>query len=141
MHALAPSTPRVIPGRTIDTLDLASSGGVSRGFIRVDLQDPVFFDHPLDHVPGMLLVVAGLELAEHAAMLRPANVSFRLTFTKFCELDAPVEVSATRETGGNTFRIHPIRPQHSEGTAGPTRDRAACGACPGASIWERLDPE
>jgi hypothetical protein len=67
----------------------------------VDLHDPVFFDHPLDHVPGMLLVVAGLELAEHAAMLRPANVSFRLTFTKFCELDAPVEVSATREIGGN----------------------------------------
>jgi hypothetical protein len=105
MHALAPSTPRVIPGRTIDTLDLAPSGGVSRGFIRVDLQDPVFFDHPLDHVPGMLLVVAGLELAEHAAMLRPANVSFRLTFTKFCELDAPVEVSATRETGGNPFEF------------------------------------
>jgi hypothetical protein len=95
----------VIPGRTIDTLDLAPSGGVSRGFIRVDLQDPVFFDHPLDHVPGMLLVVAGLELAEHAAMLRPANVSFRLTFTKFCELDAPVEVSATRETGGNPFEF------------------------------------
>ncbi len=105
MHALAPSTPRVISGRTIDTLDLAPSGGVSRGFIRVDLQDPVFFDHPLDHVPGMLLVVAGLELAEHAAMLRPANVSFRLTFTKFCELDAPVEVSATRETGGNPFEF------------------------------------
>jgi hypothetical protein len=105
MHALAPSTPRVIPGRTIDTVDLARSGGVSRGFIRVDLQDPVFFDHPLDHVPGMLLVVAGLELAEHAAMLRPANVSFRLAFTKFCELDAPVEVSATRETGGNPFEF------------------------------------
>jgi hypothetical protein len=105
MHALAPSTLRVIPGRTIDTLDLAPSGGVSRGFIRVDLQDPVFFDHPLDHVPGMLLVVAGLELADHAAMLRPDNVSFRLTFTKFCELDAPVEVSATRETGGNPFEF------------------------------------
>ena len=105
MHAIAPSTPRVIPGRTIDTLDLAQTGGVSRGCIRVDLQDPVFFDHPLDHVPGMLLVVAGLELAEHTAMLRPANVSFRLTFTKFCELDAPVEVSATRESGGNPFEF------------------------------------
>ncbi|MBP1819296.1 hypothetical protein [Mycobacterium sp. OAE908] len=105
MHALAPSTPRVMPGRTIDTLDLAPSGGVSRGFIRVDLHDPVFFDHPLDHVPGMLLVVAGLELAEHAAMLRPANVSFRLTFAKFCELDAAIEVSATRETGGNPFEF------------------------------------
>jgi len=105
MYALAPGTPRVVPGRTIGTPDLAPSGGVSRGSIRVDLQDPVFFDHPLDHVPGMLLVVAGLELAEHAAMLRPANVSFRLTFTKFCELDAPVEVSATRETAGNAFEF------------------------------------
>lgn len=103
MHALAPRTPQVIPGRTIDTLDVVPSGGVFRGSVRVDLQDPVFFDHPLDHVPGMLLVVAGLELAEHAAMMRPANVSFRLTFTKFCELDAPVEVRATRETDGNAF--------------------------------------
>ena len=105
MHALAPSAPRVIPGRTIDILDLAPSGGISRGFTRVDLRDPVFFDHPLDHVPGMLLVVAGLELAEHAAMLQPDNVSFRLTFTKFCELDAPVEVSATREAGGNRIEF------------------------------------
>lgn len=105
MHALALSTPRVIPGRAIDILDLAPSGGVSRGLVRVDLQDPVFFDHPIDHVPGMLLVVAGLELAEHAAMLRPANVSFRLTFAKFCELDAPVEVSASRETGRKSLEF------------------------------------
>jgi hypothetical protein len=32
-------------------------------------------------------------------------VSFRLSFTKFCELAAPVEVSATRETGGNPFEF------------------------------------
>ena len=105
MHALAPSTPRAIPGRTIDALDPALNGGACRGFIRVDPHDPVFFDHPLDHVPGMLLVVAGLELAEHAAMLRPANVSFGLTFTKFCELDAPAEVSATRENGRSTLEF------------------------------------
>ena len=101
MRVLAPSAPRVIPGRTIDILDSAPSEGISRGFTRVDLGDSVFFDHPLDHVPGMLLVVAGLELAEHAAMLQPDDVSFRITFTKFCELDAPVEVSAICEAGGN----------------------------------------
>jgi A-factor biosynthesis hotdog domain len=105
MHVLAPTAPRVIPGRTIDILDLAPSAGISRGFTRVDLGDPVFFDHPLDHVPGMLLVVAGLELAEHAAMLQPDNVSFRITFTKFCELDAPVEVSAICEAGGNRIEF------------------------------------
>lgn len=105
MHVLAPSAPRVIPGRTVDILDLAPTGGISRGFTRVDLQDPVFFDHPLDHVPGMLLVVAALELAEHAAMLERRNVSLRLTFIKFCELDAPVEVSAIRETRGNRIEF------------------------------------
>lgn len=105
MHALAPGIPGVIPGRTIDTLDVTAGGGVSHGSVRVDLHDPMFFDHPLDHVPGMLLVVAGLEMAEHVAMLRPANVSFRLTFTKFCELDAPVEVTLTREIDGSTVEF------------------------------------
>ncbi len=105
MHVLAPSAPRVIPGRSIDIVDLAPSGGISRGLARVDLRDRVFFDHPLDHVPGMLLVAAGLELAEHAAMLQPDGVSCRLSFTRFCELDAAVEVSAVRETGANRLEF------------------------------------
>jgi hypothetical protein len=108
MQLLAPIAPRVVPGRTIEILDVAPDRGMSRGFARVDLGDPVFFDHPLDHVPGMLLAVAMLELAEHGSMLEPDNVTFRLTFTKFCELGAPVEVTATREAGG-TSRIEFIQ--------------------------------
>ena len=100
MQLLAPIAPRVIPGRTIDILDVAPERGMTRGFARVDVHDPVFFDHPLDHVPGMLLAVASLELAEHLLMLEPDKVTFRLTFTKFCELGAPVEVTATREADG-----------------------------------------
>ena len=99
MQLLGPVAPRVIPGRTIDILDVAPDRGVSRGFARIELGDPVFFDHPLDHVPGMLLAAAILELAEHGSMLEPDNITFRLTFTKFCELDAPAEVTATREAG------------------------------------------
>ena len=108
MQLLAPIAPRVIPGRAIDILDVAPDRGMSRGFARVNLDDPVFFDHPLDHVPGMLLAVAMLELAEHGSMLEPDNVTFRLTFTKFCELGAPVEVTAMREAGG-TSRIESIQ--------------------------------
>jgi 2-oxo-3-(phosphooxy)propyl 3-oxoalkanoate synthase len=104
MQLLAPIRPRVAPGRTIDILDVAPDRGMLRGFTRVDLGDPVFFDHPLDHVPGMLLAVAMLELAEHGSMLEPDNVTFRVTFSKFCELGAPVEVAAIREAGG-TSRI------------------------------------
>jgi hypothetical protein len=102
MHLLAPIAPRVVPGRTIDIADGAPDRGVSRGFARVDLGDPIFFDHPLDHVPGMLLVAAILELAEHDSMIERENVTFRLTFAKFCELGAPVEVTATREAGGTS---------------------------------------
>lgn len=104
MQLLTPMAPRVIPGRAIDILNVAPSRGISRGFARVDLSDPVFFDHPLDHVPGMLPAVAVLELAEHDSMLESDNVTFRLTFTRFCELNAPILVTATREVGG-TYRI------------------------------------
>ena len=104
MQLLTPIAPRVIPGRAIDILNVAPSRGMSRGFACVDLSDPVFFDHPLDHVPGMLLTVAILELAEHDSILESDNVTFRLTFTRFCELNAPVQVTATREASG-TNRI------------------------------------
>ncbi len=103
MTLLAPVAPRSIPGRAIDILDVAPERGMTRGFTRVDHDDPVFFDHALDHVPGMLLAVASLELAEHASMLEPDNVTFRLTFNKFCELDVPAEVTAMREAGGTSF--------------------------------------
>jgi 2-oxo-3-(phosphooxy)propyl 3-oxoalkanoate synthase len=104
MQLLTPIAPRVIPGRAIDILNVAPSRGMSRGFACVDLSDPVFFDHPLDHVPGMLLTAAILELAEHDSILESDNVTFRLTFTRFCELNAPVQVTATREASG-TNRI------------------------------------
>ena len=104
MQLLTPIAPRVIPGRAIDSLNVAPSRGMSRGFACVDLSDPVFFDHPLDHVPGMLLTAAILELAEHDSILESDNVTFRLTFTRFCELNAPVQVTATREASG-TNRI------------------------------------
>jgi hypothetical protein len=103
MTLLAPVAPRSIPGRAIDILDVAPEPGMTRGFTRVDHHDPVFFDHALEHVPGMLLAVASLELAEHASMLEPDNVTFRLTFIKFCELDVPAEVTATREAGGTSL--------------------------------------
>ncbi len=100
MTVIAPSAPRGVRGRVIDILDTPVGDGMVRGFARVNPQDPVFFDHPLDHVPGMLLAVAMLELAEHASLLDPERIVFTLTFTRFCELGAPVEVTAQRETRG-----------------------------------------
>ena len=133
MQLLTPIAPRVIPGRAIDILNVAPSRGMSRGFACVDLSDPVFFDHPLDHVPGMLLTAAILELAEHDSILESDNVTFRLTFTRFCELNAPVQVTATREASGtNRIQVTQSGRNIATGLLGRRETAAAHGACHGA---------
>ena len=136
MMLLTSTAPRVVPGRAIDILDVAPDRGMSRGFARVDLGDPVFFDHPLDHVPGMLLTVAILELAEHDSMLESDNVTFRLTFTRFCELNAPVQVTATREASGtNRIQVTQSGRNIATGLLGRRETQPLIGACPGARAW------
>ncbi|MEU6225414.1 ScbA/BarX family gamma-butyrolactone biosynthesis protein [Streptomyces sp. NPDC047042] len=74
--------------------------------LRVDTGHAVFFDHPLDHIPGMLL----LESARQAAMARTGPdsglipVSFDTTFHQFAELDLPTWIESTDE-GGGTLKV------------------------------------
>ncbi|WP_371749157.1 ScbA/BarX family gamma-butyrolactone biosynthesis protein [Streptomyces sp. NBC_00280] len=70
--------------------------------LRVDTGHAVFFDHPLDHIPGMLL----LESAKQAALARTGAdrglipVSFDTTFHQFAELDLPTWIESTDDGGG-----------------------------------------
>jgi hypothetical protein len=64
--------------------------------LHVDLDDPFFFDHPLDHVPGMLLVTGLLDLARPLA--GGDRVALSLAFTAVCELDEPVTLHAAPHT-------------------------------------------
>lgn len=60
--------------------------------IVVDESDPYFFDHPLDHVPGILLLAAIEELARAVA----GDVwlsTMTLQFRRFCEKDRPVAIA------------------------------------------------
>ncbi|UQS22671.1 nitroreductase family protein [Amycolatopsis thermalba] len=57
-----------------------------------DLDDPFFFDHELDHLPGMLLLSAALDLVRPAGA-EPAVV-LTLDFRGMGELDAPVQLTA-----------------------------------------------
>ncbi|MFI7601240.1 AfsA-related hotdog domain-containing protein [Actinoplanes sp. NPDC049681] len=55
--------------------------------LRVDRTDPFFFDHPLDHVPGMLLLCGALDLARAGAAGSAAHrLRTALTFRRICEL-------------------------------------------------------
>lgn len=82
-------------GRTDPRNVVLSPAGDDHDLI-VDQTHPVFFDHPQDHAPGLLLVEA-FQQAAFAARYRPgappaALESLDLTFDRFVELDVPVRV-------------------------------------------------
>lgn len=56
-----------------------------------DVNHPFFFDHPLDHVPGILLVTGLLDLVTGgwSKTTRTGNLQLGLSFPRFCELDQP----------------------------------------------------
>ncbi|MFF2521198.1 ScbA/BarX family gamma-butyrolactone biosynthesis protein [Streptomyces liangshanensis] len=63
--------------------------------LRTDTTHPVLFDHPVDHIPGMLLV----EAARQAALVTLGSgdhvlTSFTSSFDLFAELDLPCRVEA-----------------------------------------------
>lgn len=63
--------------------------------LRADLTHPVLFDHPLDHVPGALILEAArqsarLRLGQSCAEVEHLEVGFR----RFLELDEPTTVTA-----------------------------------------------
>ncbi|MEU5191822.1 AfsA-related hotdog domain-containing protein [Streptomyces klenkii] len=76
-----------------------------------DPQDPVFYDHPLDHLPGMLLMEAARQTAL-AACARTRSVpagallatACRARFLAFAEQSAPVRCRA-RPTSSGTVPV------------------------------------
>lgn len=78
--------------------------------LRVDETDKFFFDHELDHVPGMLLVEACLQAVEGAAALSVDGFAsqslffseVRFEFQRFCEHGLPTQICVTSTQGQPT---------------------------------------
>ncbi|MFF8997509.1 ScbA/BarX family gamma-butyrolactone biosynthesis protein [Streptomyces achromogenes] len=69
--------------------------------LRVDTLHPIIFDHPNDHAPGMLLLEAARQAAQHH--LGPAPVlatGLDAAFHRYAELDAPAWVAAETAADG-----------------------------------------
>jgi hypothetical protein len=65
--------------------------------IRFDERDPFFFDHHVDHVPGMLLFDAVRRACVLAAGAPRSDLrAFDGTYTRFAELHEPLRVRVTR---------------------------------------------
>ncbi len=66
-----------------------------RAALSVDEEDPFFFDHPLDHVPAMLLLDTCLHNAVRSTAGSVRVHSARFRFRKFCEKDLPADVTVS----------------------------------------------
>ncbi|MFJ9646073.1 ScbA/BarX family gamma-butyrolactone biosynthesis protein [Streptomyces sp. NPDC004244] len=91
----APAAPQSV-GRTspVDVV-LSPVGEANRWRLRVDTRHPVLFDHPVDHVPGMMLVEASRQAAAAVlgrSSLLPLNVA--CGFERYVELSAPCTIEA-----------------------------------------------
>lgn len=95
--------------------EAGADSGVHRWLLRADTAHPTLFDHPLDHVPGMVLLEAARQAAQ--AVLHPEPVlavGLSSSFAHYAELDAPCWIEArpgTRDAEGAT-------PVHVTGTQG-----------------------
>ncbi|MDH6435234.1 hypothetical protein M2158_003711 [Streptomyces sp. SAI-144] len=102
-----PTRTRRDPGRPIDparvgrtgpdnvVLSEAPGSPVDRWELRVDCGHPIFFDHPVDHVPGMVLLEAARQAA-HAATGMPDALVLDVdsSFDRYAELDEPCYIEA-----------------------------------------------
>jgi 2-oxo-3-(phosphooxy)propyl 3-oxoalkanoate synthase len=77
-----------------------------RAELVADPADSNFFDHELDHLPGMLLLEAARQLGTHAAALDTGLAATELVavacggkFSDFAEFGTPVTLGATVEAG------------------------------------------
>lgn len=86
-------------------LDRIVLGVSSTAELIVDRDHPFFFDHPLDHVPGLLLLEGAVQLAqEHAE--QPSFVSaVNARFEKFALFDREITLTARPRAGSGRKRI------------------------------------
>ncbi|MFD0395239.1 ScbA/BarX family gamma-butyrolactone biosynthesis protein [Streptomyces nogalater] len=80
---------------------LSPRGADGRWQLRVNTLHPIIFDHPNDHAPGMLLLEAARQAAQHH--LGPAPLlatGLDAAFHRYAELDAPAWVAAGTAADG-----------------------------------------
>ncbi|MEU0163341.1 ScbA/BarX family gamma-butyrolactone biosynthesis protein [Streptomyces sp. NPDC006261] len=93
----APAAPQSVGRTSPADVVLSPIGEYHRWQLRVDTRHPVLFDHPVDHVPGMVLLEAARQSAA-AVLERPSFLPLSITgeFKRYAELDAPCFVEAHR---------------------------------------------
>ncbi|MFI9612428.1 ScbA/BarX family gamma-butyrolactone biosynthesis protein [Streptomyces sp. NPDC052023] len=93
---LTAPVPPLRVGRTAEKdVVLTPTGTAHTWTLRLDTRHTVLFDHPHDHVPGMVLLEAAGQAALAEAMPRASvAVCFDTTFLRYVEFDQPCLITA-----------------------------------------------
>ncbi len=88
-----PVDPAVIGVPVVGDVVVGATVRPGRWRVLPDLSHPVLFDHPSDHLPGMLVLEAARQVAR-AELGDPEGdpVSMSVQFHQFVELDVPAEM-------------------------------------------------
>lgn len=109
--------PKSRPGSRPESEPGWASGTGDRWELRVDTAHPTFFDHPVDHIPGMVL----LEAARQAGLVSTGMpdallLGLKSNFARYAEFDAPCWIEPQAEPhgteGGVLVRVRGT--QHAE---------------------------
>uniref|UniRef100_A0AAU2JS15 A-factor biosynthesis hotdog domain-containing protein n=1 Tax=Streptomyces sp. NBC_00049 TaxID=2903617 RepID=A0AAU2JS15_9ACTN len=126
-QAPAPTTP--LPARRVGRTDphdvvLSPTDAPDRFRLRVDTTHPVLFDHPHDHIPGMVLLEAAGQAALATSPYPATATAFDTHFDRYVEFDAPCLLTAAPSPAGRGTRVtahqHGHRVFTSEVTLTPT---------------------
>lgn len=83
--------------------------GPGRSLLRVPLDHATYFDHPLDHIPGMLVIEAACQSAVHAAGNPSAVVAaVDARFSRFAEFWPQCDIATAWDSGtpdGDTYVV------------------------------------
>ncbi|POX45969.1 ScbA/BarX family gamma-butyrolactone biosynthesis protein [Streptomyces sp. Ru72] len=93
-------------------------GAGNRWELRVDTAHPTYFDHPVDHVPGMVLLEAARQAALASTGLSDALlIGLKSDFTRYAEFDSPCWIEAHPQVDGATghVRVRVCGVQQQEG--------------------------
>lgn len=109
--SLTPVPPASVGRLSACDVVLAPESSPRRWQLRVDTSHPILFDHPDDHVPGMVL----LEAARQAAAAVSAQdetllpVSMDSSFDRYVEFDTPCWIEANLQTDDAAQRPNSVR--------------------------------
>jgi hypothetical protein len=78
--------------------------GPKRWRLHIDTRHPVLFDHPCDHVPGMVLIEASRQVFQVTTGKAPTQLA--AVFERYVELGPPVHLEMDSGRSGHDLVVH-----------------------------------